>query len=186
MGTLRIVAGAKRGHRLKVANGAVLRPTGEKVREAVFSVLGPISGLRVLDLFAGTGALGLESLSRGAASCVFVEADPSTAAVLQENISALGYRDVARVMVVDYLRAAGQLGTRAGGFDLLFVDPPYRMLPDVEVALGPLLPALVADDGLVIVEGHRGSHASFGQTVVFDRLYGDTRILMVKLERGSH
>ena len=186
MGTLRIVAGAKRGHRLKVANGAVLRPTGEKVREAVFSVLGPISGLRVLDLFAGTGALGLESLSRGAASCVFVEADPSTAAVLQENISALGYRDVARVMVADYLRAAGQLGARAGGFDLLFVDPPYRMLPDVEVALGPLLPALVADDGLVIVEGHRGSHASFGQTVVFDRLYGDTRILMVKLERGSH
>ncbi len=185
MGTVRIVAGAKRGHRLKVSNGAILRPTGEKVREAVFSVLGPVSGLRVLDLFAGTGALGLEALSRGAESCVFVEADPGTAAVLQENICALGYQHVARVMVTDYLRAAGQLGGPASGFDLLFVDPPYRMLPDVEVALGPLLPALVADDGLVIVEGHRASHASFGHMVVFDRLYGDTRILMVKLERGS-
>jgi 16S rRNA (guanine966-N2)-methyltransferase len=115
-----------------------------------------------------------------------VEVDPAAAAVLQQNISALGYRDVARVMVADYLRAAVQLSAPAGGFDLLFVDPPYRMLPDVEVALGTLLPALVADDGLVIVEGHRGSYASFGQMVVFDRLYGDTRILMVKLERGSH
>ena len=90
------------------------------------------------------------------------------------------------MMVADYLRAAVQLGTPAGGFDLLFVDPPYRMLPDVEVALGPLLPALVAQDGLVIVEGHRASHASFGQMMVFDRLYGDTRILMVKLGRASH
>ena len=183
MGTLRIVAGAKRGHRLKVPKEAGLRPTGEKVREAVFDVLGPVAGLRSLDLFAGTGALGLEALSRGAASCVFVEADPAVAAVLRGNISTLGYEQATRVIVADYRRAAGLLAAPAPAFDLLFLDPPYRMLQDVEVALSPLLPGLVTDDGLVVFEGPRASRVSFGQVVVFDRLYGDTRILMVKLGR---
>jgi 16S rRNA (guanine966-N2)-methyltransferase len=183
IGSLRIVAGAKRGHRLKVPNVAGLRPTGEKVREAMFDVLGPVGGLRGLDLFAGTGALGLEALSRGAASCVFVEADLAVAAVLQGNIRTLGYEQATRVVVSDYRPAAGLLAAPVPAFDLLFLDPPYRMLPDVEVALSPLLPGLVTSDGLVVIEGPRATRVSFGQVVVFDRLYGDTRIVMVKLGR---
>jgi len=184
-GTIRIVAGAKRGHRLKVPRSQDMRPTSELVREAVFDVLGPVDGLRALDLFAGTGALGLEALSRGGASCVFVERDPAIAEVLQSNIAALGYLGSSRVIVADYQRTLGHLAGAASCFDLLFLDPPYRMLPDVEVVLGPLLPSLLSQDGVAVIEGPRALPASFGQDVVFERAYGDTRITMIKIGRNA-
>jgi 16S rRNA (guanine966-N2)-methyltransferase len=186
MGTIRIVGGAKRGHRLKVPKVENLRPTSEKVREAIFNVLGSVNGGRVLELFAGTGALGLEALSRGAASCVFVEMEPAIAVVLRSNIAKLGYAGVSEVLVSTYEGAAQRLRGATPGFDLLFVDPPYRMLPDVELALGSILPLLVAEGGVVVVEGPRGFCATFGQEAIFDRVYGDTRIVMLKVRgKGS-
>jgi 16S rRNA (guanine966-N2)-methyltransferase len=182
-GRVRIVAGAKRGLLLKVPAGGVVRPTSEMVRGAVFNALGPIPGARALDLFAGTGAMGLEALSRGAAGCVFVEADRVVAALLRENIHALGYDHAARLIGADYRTAVDRLVQAGERFDLLFVDPPYRMLTEVEVTLSPRLPALLSADGVVVVEGERSSGVTFGMDILFDRVYGDTRVTMVSARR---
>ena len=183
-GRIRIVAGEKRGHRIRVPLMADLRPTGERVREAIFNVLGPVDDLLVLDLFAGTGAMGLEALSRGARRCVFVENDSSVAAVLLENISSLDYQSRSRVITTDYRRALSALEREKGGFDLLFVDPPDRMLPEVEATLGPLLPLVVGDDGVVVVEGAKSRGVTLGRVPVFDRTYGDTRVTMISMRRS--
>jgi 16S rRNA (guanine966-N2)-methyltransferase len=162
-----------------------VRPTSELVREAIFDVLGDVSGLRVLDLFAGTGALGLEALSRGAAWCVFVEQDAKVAAVLRANIANLGYENACRVIGTDFRRALTSLAGRQPGSDLLFVDPPYRMLAEVEVTLTPLLTSLSSPAGVVVIEGQRSSDVTFGQPSLFVREYGETKVTMVKMRRGD-
>jgi 16S rRNA (guanine966-N2)-methyltransferase len=179
-GRVRIVAGAKRGRRLSVPGGAEVRPTSEMVREAVFDVLGPVGGLSVLDMFAGTGALGLEALSRGARTCVFVELDPGAASVLRANIDTLEYGRLCRVVVADYRKAVGALGRAGDRFDLLFVDPPYRMLAEVEATLTPLVPSLLSPEGVMVIEGPRSMAAVFGGALIFERDYGDTKITMVR------
>jgi 16S rRNA (guanine966-N2)-methyltransferase len=191
-GTLRIVGGTKRGRRFKVPARGEVRPTADRVREAIFDALGPVEGLHVLDLFAGSGAMGLEALSRGASRCVFVEGDGEVAAALRENIAGLGFPSAsAPVLVTDYVQAARRLGGHEGvgqsdgPFDLLFVDPPYRMLQEVEVTLGPLLPALLADDGVVVVEGPRSAQVDMGLAPTFDRRYGDTRVVMLEKRRNG-
>lgn len=183
-GKVRIVGGSRRGRYLKVPPGGVTRPTSEKVREAIFDVLGQIGGLTALDLFAGTGAMGLEALSRGARRCVFVEGDPLAAATLRENITALDYEDKCEVVSAGYAQALGNLVRRGSGFDLLFVDPPYRMLAEVEAMVMPLLSSLLTVDGVVIVEGSRTSQVTLGQHPVFDRTYGDTRVVMIRMRRN--
>ena len=182
-GTVRIVAGARRNRRLRVPAGFDVRPTSEMVREAIFDALGPVNGLVVLDLFAGTGAMGLEALSRGAARCVFVEGEKKVAGVLWANVRDLHYEEASRVKVVDY-RAALQDIVQAGErFDLLFVDPPYRMLTEVEVTLEPVVPSLLNDGAVVVFESSRASHPTLGARPVFDRVYGDTRVTMVTMRR---
>jgi len=183
-GKVRIVAGAKRGHRLRVPAVIGVRPTSEKVREAIFDVLGPVADMLVLDLFAGTGAMGLEALSRGAESSVFVEHDFAVAAVLEENIAALGYQRRSRVIVSGYREALPRLAGLGAGFDLLFVDPPYRMLPEVEATLGALLSSVLKDDGVAVIEGDRPSLVTLGQIPVFDRAYGNTRVTMIRMRRS--
>jgi len=184
-GRVRIVGGAKRGRLLKVPPGGVTRPTGEMVREAVFDALGPVAGLRVLDLFAGTGAMGLEALSRGARDCVFVEEDRGVCTVLRANIAALEYEAQCRVMHAGYLQAVRTFAQRRPGFDLLFLDPPYRMLSEVEAMVTPLLPSLLSNDGVAVVEGDRAMEATLGGDPVFDRAYGDTRVVMVRMRRTT-
>jgi 16S rRNA (guanine966-N2)-methyltransferase len=184
-GSVRIVAGSMRGRQITVAKGGVVRPTSERVREAVFDVLGPLEGLKALDLFAGTGAFGLEAVSRGAMACLFVEVDRGVAETLRGNIAALGCAGNCRVVVSDYRRAAEGLRREGKAFDLLFVDPPYRILADVEVALAPLIPSLTTSEGVVVSEGPRSQHPTFGQSLIFDRHYGDTRITMVKVRRSD-
>ena len=125
MGSLRIVAGKLRGRRFAVPSDPGVRPTPERVREALFNILGQdLSGLRVLDLYAGSGALGFESLSRGAKHVVFVEAVPRTAAALRGAGAELGVDRDARVIVarVEEVLDRRRLG---GPFDLVFADPPY-------------------------------------------------------------
>lgn len=173
------MGGSKRGLRLKVPARGGVRPTSEMVREAIFDVLGPVAGATVLDLFAGTGALGLEALSRGAARCVFVESDRMVQEVLRENIRTLGYGDSAGVIGADYSCAADRLIRAGERFDLLFLDPPYRMLTEVEVTLRARLPALASAEAVVVIEGGKASHATFGMPILFDRTYGDTRVTML-------
>jgi 16S rRNA (guanine(966)-N(2))-methyltransferase RsmD len=117
------------------------RPTADRMRETLFDVLGPaMAGARVLDLFAGTGAVGIEALSRGAARVVLVERDPSALRALRANLAALGAsRAAARVMAGDVLRVLPDLGAQEGPFDLVFVDPPYAT-----TLAGRTLEALVA------------------------------------------
>ncbi len=183
--SVRVVAGARRSRRLRVPSDSTVRPTSEMVREAIFDSLGPVAGLVVLDLFAGTGAMGLEALSRGAKRCVFVEADRAVAAVLRQNIHDLEYEAESRVMVADYrvaLQGFSQAGER---FDLLFVDPPYKMLTEAEVSLEPFMACILEEGGVVVVESEKGSRPTLGAVPVFDRVYGDTRVTMVTVENPS-
>jgi 16S rRNA (guanine966-N2)-methyltransferase len=180
-GRVRIIGGSRRGQGIKVPLGVKVRPTGQKVREAVFDVLGPVAGLRALDLFAGTGAMGLEALSRGAAECVFVESDPVVAAVLSSNIRALRFEPAARIVRSGYVPAINGLVQAGVSFDLLFLDPPYRMLSEVEVLLAPLLPQLLSGDGVAVVEGEKSLGVTLGETPVFERVYGETKITMIRL-----
>lgn len=156
-----------------------VRPTGERVREAIFDVLGSVEGERVLDLFAGSGALALEALSRGAARAVLVEADRRVVPVLLRNIEALRYGDRCEVIVARHTQALGRLTARGDLCELLFVDPPYRMLAQVMAGLVPRLPEVLAPGGRVVVEGPVGVEFEGDLEVVFRRGYGRTLITIV-------
>jgi 16S rRNA (guanine966-N2)-methyltransferase len=120
----RIVSGAWRGRRLAVPQDAAVRPTAERVREAWLSILAPrLSGARVLDLFAGSGALGLEALSRGAAHATFVESRAASLTALRANVAMLDAADRVTVTRADALRFVGELGSEA--FDIALADPPF-------------------------------------------------------------
>jgi 16S rRNA (guanine966-N2)-methyltransferase len=123
---MRIVGGQFGGRRLVLPKDARVRPTADRVREAWMSILGPaLDGARVLDLFAGSGALGLEALSRGAASVTFVELNPPSLKALDQNITTLGVQDAATVHRGDAMRFAERLPV--GAFDLVLADPPYTI-----------------------------------------------------------
>lgn len=123
---MRIIAGQFRGRKLAAVKDAPVRPTADRAREAVFSILGGlVEDASVLDLFAGTGALGLESLSRGAARAVFVDSSRESIAIIRRNISLLGVEGQTSVLLRDALRP-GALAGLPGPFDLVFADPPYR------------------------------------------------------------
>ncbi|HEX6989862.1 MAG TPA: 16S rRNA (guanine(966)-N(2))-methyltransferase RsmD [Bacillota bacterium] len=138
---MRITGGEARGRPLRVPKAPGVRPTPDRVREALFSKLAPwLPGARVVDLFAGSGALGIEALSRGAAEVVFVDHDPRSAAVLAGNLRDLGYADRARILREDVFRAAPNTIGQAG-VDLVFADPPYdrAVAPRVVEAVAPHL-----------------------------------------------
>jgi 16S rRNA (guanine(966)-N(2))-methyltransferase RsmD len=163
-----------------VPKGVVLRPTSERVREAVFAALGPLEGESVLDLFAGTGALGIEALSRGASQATFVERDRAVAAVLRQNLEMMALTAQSQVLVQDYEKALRILLQEGRAFDLLFVDPPYRILPAVARTLTPVIQRLLTRSGLAVIEGPRHIPSDLGLQVVFERRYGDTTILMLR------
>jgi len=124
---MRVIGGHDRGRRLRAPRGLATRPTADRVRVTLFDVLGPaVAGARILDLYAGTGAVGIEALSRGAARVVLVERDQSALGALRANLAALGARRAAaRVMAGDVLRLLPELGAQEGPFDFVFIDPPY-------------------------------------------------------------
>ncbi|MDH4197836.1 MAG: 16S rRNA (guanine(966)-N(2))-methyltransferase RsmD [Candidatus Aminicenantes bacterium] len=128
---LRIIGGAYKGRRLKLVRGPETRPMQDKVKGALFNILGDlVSGTVCLDGFAGTGSVGLEALSRGAARAVFVEESPAAVKVLRQNIARCGAEDKAVVMAREFNRAVIQLAKEKVGFDLVFLDPPYRLLEE--------------------------------------------------------
>lgn len=179
----RIIGGEARGRRLRTPPGVSTRPTADRVREALFSALeselGTLSGLRVLDLFAGSGAIGLEARSRGASAVVLVEADRSTAALIRSNIEDLGLDHVDVVMnkAERWVDSGG--GAPGAGFDIVYVDPPYvmgsRAVADLVqrlVATGRLAP-----DAIVVVERSRRGEAwvwPIGIVGVREKRYGET------------
>ncbi|MEO7985581.1 MAG: 16S rRNA (guanine(966)-N(2))-methyltransferase RsmD [Gemmatimonadales bacterium] len=165
---MRVVGGEFGGRRLVVPRDARVRPTADRVREAWMSILGDtLAGARVLDLYAGSGALGLEALSRGAGSAAFVELNPPSLTALRSNIEALGVQPKATVHRGDALRFAGALD--AGAFDLAFADPPYSA--DAAARLVALF-RRVPFARILSVE-HRADQRVDGDTT---RRYGDTAL----------
>lgn len=148
--TIRIIAGTLKGRRLKTPDWPGLRPTSDRLRETLFNVLGQhLDGQRVLDGFAGTGAVGIEALSRGAADVTFVERDPRAATLIAENLAHCGVKDRYAIIRVDFARASERLhGAR---FDLIFLDPPYGA---TELASAMDTAATIASPGTTVVIEH--------------------------------
>ncbi|HEX2015786.1 MAG TPA: 16S rRNA (guanine(966)-N(2))-methyltransferase RsmD [Solirubrobacteraceae bacterium] len=174
---MRVIAGRLGGRRLKAPRGQRTRPTSERVREALFSLLGPVEGLVALDLFAGSGALAIEALSRGAGRAVLVERDPGALAVLRANLEALELgREVAEIRRME-ARAALRSARAAGEtYDLVFLDPPYRSPPALGRALSEVLPAVLSGAGRVICESDRRAPLELALPRADERRYGDTLI----------
>jgi 16S rRNA (guanine966-N2)-methyltransferase len=152
---MRVIGGRDRGRRLRAPRGLETRPTADRVRVTLFDVIGPaIAGARVLDLYAGTGAVGIEALSRGAARGVVVERAPAALAALRANLAALGAtRGEARVVAGDALATLRDLGEQEGRFDLIFLDPPYATTLAVRT-LRALAGSRVCGPGSEIVVQH--------------------------------
>jgi 16S rRNA (guanine966-N2)-methyltransferase len=168
---VRIVAGEFRGRRLAAPRGVRTRPTADRVREALFSMLGDVSGARVLDLYAGSGALGIEALSRGAESAMFVERDARAAGVIERNLASLGLDQP--VLRHDVLRF---LAREKGIFDLVFVDPPYDSAPRLAGPLAERLPALTSQNARIVTESDKRMPLELPFPLLTERTYGDTRI----------
>ena len=176
---MRVVAGELRGRRLAAPPGRSTRPTADRVREALFSILGDMAGLRVLDLFAGSGALGIEALSRGAAGAVFVDSSHRAAATVEANLRGLGLD--AAVHQRDAMAFLGRAG-EGPPFDLVFVDPPYDWASRLAAPLAERLPAILSDDARIVTESDKRSPLVMPFPLVSERTYGDTRIAIHRIE----
>jgi 16S rRNA (guanine966-N2)-methyltransferase len=173
---VRVVAGRFGGRTLVAPRGRSTRPTSDRVREALFSILGAdcVEDARVLDLFAGSGALGIEALSRGAQHVVFVDSSPAAVAAIRRNLEAVGAEaEVRRQDALAYLRSAFR---DARQYDLLFLDPPYRHASalgrELSTALGPVLAAAAR----VVGESDRRAPLDLDLPLLDERRYGDTLI----------
>jgi 16S rRNA (guanine966-N2)-methyltransferase len=184
-GSVRIIAGALGGRRLIAPRGRSTRPTSDRVREALFSMLGDVTGAEVLDLYAGTGALGIEALSRGARRAVFVESARPALSALRDNLASLDLAGLCRVLGQPVAKAVAELH-EAGPFDLIFLDPPYAALPEASSVLSRL-PELVSAGGRVILEhsSRAASPSVPGLARCFTRTYGDTAITLYRREDES-
>jgi 16S rRNA (guanine966-N2)-methyltransferase len=177
---LRVVAGQFKGQRLEAPRRAT-RPTADRVREALFSMLGSVEGLEVLDLFAGSGALGIEALSRGAARATFVDSDAAAVRSVRANLARLGVEDaqVVRSDALVFLRAAARREER---WDLVLCDPPYRLAHRLGEPLGRLLGRVLAPGARVVCESSKRQPLEIDLPLLRERRYGDTQIVIY--ERG--
>lgn len=175
---MRVIAGEYKGRRLHAPPGTSTRPTPDRVREALFSILAQrVDGARVLDLYAGTGALGIEALSRGAEHAVFVDDDPRAVDAIARNLTEIGADG--EVKRRDALAFLAQTRAR---FDLVFADPPYSSAPELAQPLTERLPSVLADEGLIVTESDKRTPLTLDLPLVTERDYGHTRI---RIHRGA-
>jgi 16S rRNA (guanine966-N2)-methyltransferase len=176
---VRIIAGSSRGARIRAPKGRSTRPTSDRAREAAFSLIGPLDGAAVLDLYAGSGAMGLEALSRGASSCLFVESDRSACAVIQDNASRLALGG-ASVRCADALRTLADAQRAGDHYELVLADPPYEVWATVEEWLGEAVGAVLTPDGLLVVETAGRVEPVLPLDHVTSRRYGSARITLFR------
>jgi 16S rRNA (guanine966-N2)-methyltransferase len=178
---MRIIAGERKGHTIFAPKGLETRPTSDRVRENVFNIVAPwVEGARVLDLFAGSGAMGLEALSRGASSAVFVEAEPQAIRAIERNLDKLRLTG-ARVVRLDAGTGLAQEAASGRKYDLVLADPPYSMTD--YAALARYLPLVLSEDGLVVLESAAKTEPELaGLTVRSTRKYGSTRVTVFEHE----
>lgn len=171
---MRVIAGAYRGRELVAPRGRATRPTSDRVREALFSILADVGGARVLDLFAGSGALGIEALSRGAAEATLVDSSEAAIDAVRRNLQTLGIdAQVARQPALRFLQAARR---HARQYDLVFLDPPYRQASTLGRELTSALTPILAADARVVAESDHRSPLGLGLELIDERRYGDTLI----------
>jgi 16S rRNA (guanine966-N2)-methyltransferase len=176
---VRIIAGSRKGARIFAPKGLDTRPTGDRVRESAFNLLGPGApeDATVLDLFAGSGAMGLEALSRGAAHATFVESDREACRTINRNLDKLGLGG-ATVLCQDALTAL-RADARAGtSYDLVLVDPPYRRFSSLQNALIRHLPEILAPGGTLLVETAANEEPDLPLAKRTSRRYGSTRLTL--------
>lgn len=174
---MRIIAGKHRGRTLSSFRGDAIRPTPDRVKESLFQILSPkIRGARVLDLFAGSGALGLECLSRGAAEVIFNDASRDSLAVLEKNLRLM--KESAKVYNLDFRTLLSRV---SGRFDLIFCDPPYKESYLKEILATVKERGLLSADGLVVYESEREEEGAEGWLLADRRGYGRTNVTMWKL-----
>ena len=174
---MRVIAGSRKGHTIAAPHGAETRPTSDRVRENVFNLVGPVDGAAVLDLFAGSGALGIEALSRGATRAVFVERDADAARTIERNLDKLRLTG-ARVVRADAVTTLAQEAAAGRKYDLVLVDPPYGMYPDLQPQLSRYLPPVLAEDGLLVLETDARVEPELPLPQRTSRKYGSARITL--------
>jgi len=173
---MRVVAGRLGGRRIVAPRGRATRPTSDRVREALFSILGDVSGAVVLDLFAGSGALAIEALSRGAAAATLIDTSPAAIAAIRRNLEQLGLE--AEVRRQDALAFLNKARIAAPQYDLVLLDPPYGHTSNLGRELSTVLPPLLAPDAYVVAESDRRAPLGLQLQLQLrdERRYGDTVI----------
>jgi 16S rRNA (guanine966-N2)-methyltransferase len=179
---MRVIAGSHRGRRLSGPEGTTLRPTSDKVREAIFSILGDhVPGGRFLDLYAGTGAVGIEALSRGAAAVTFVESDPTAVQLLQKNLQTCQLLNHAQIHVGQASAFLQRNDWWGGPYDVLFADPPYAALDEVDILIHAWKPGLLSEHAAMMIEQDSRATlpASIDHATLLRRYqYGDTALYL--------
>ena len=183
---MRIIAGEARGRRIDAPEGRNTRPTLDRIRENMFNILqNEIPGSHVLDLFAGSGALSFESLSRGASDAVLVDSDRKANAVQKQNAETLRYSDRVRLFHCDWSRAVQHLAEEARIFDIVFLDPPYVMT-DLQNVFTALIP-LIGNDTLIVLEHEAGKEILVPEcfTIRKERSWGYCAMTVYQLNSGG-
>jgi 16S rRNA (guanine(966)-N(2))-methyltransferase RsmD len=175
---MRIITGEAKGRRLISPRGTKIRPTADRVKESLFNILGPRwEGVRVLDLFSGTGNLGLEAISRGAHEAVFVEQSRAALEALRKNISICGFESKCTVLAMPVSRALARVRERGESFDLILADPPYGKAWIAKTIREILTHKALAPRGILVMEHapHESPPSDMGELVILNqRVYGDT------------
>jgi 16S rRNA (guanine(966)-N(2))-methyltransferase RsmD len=185
---MRVIAGTCRGKKLLAPSGLTTRPTSDRTKEALFSILTnslDFSGIRVLDICAGSGGLGIEALSRGAGECCFIECNRSVKTILQKNILVTCCADRSEILAMDAVKALTVIAGRGQGYDLAFFDPPYDSDLYLPVLAALDTPGLLLPDSILVVECSARNllPESYGRLKLFDRrVYGETALDLFVLE----
>jgi len=190
---VRVIGGSSRGRKLQTPRGLSVRPTSDKVKESLFNILGgmlgSLDGCTVLDIFAGTGNLGIEALSRGAKSAVFIDSSRESTAIISKNLSLTGFTDRSRIILKDFCPALSILESSGEIFQLIFIDPPYQK-GLIEKCLQQLQKSSVIDEQTVVVtefssrEDIADCHGCLQQ--IDKRVYGDTALAFyTTTQKGS-
>jgi 16S rRNA (guanine966-N2)-methyltransferase len=171
---VRIIAGSRKGHTIHAPRGRDTRPTSDRVRENIFNLIGPVDGASVLDVYAGSGAMGLEALSRGAVRAVFVESDRDAVRAIERNLAKL--RLGGTVLARDVVTALAAEGAAGRKYDLVLIDPPYDEYMHIQEQLARYVPSILGEHALVVVETAARLEPELPLAYRTSRKYGRTRV----------